>query len=223
MSDPPTTKTLIPRKPTTSDTTAVSMTTAGIGGVILWIFQCIHAHEILVPSDETAIMMGGFVLPIIQATRQAMLNRIERLAAVVAVVFVLIGLVPAHAQVAKPQAALTVLVPGYGVTTGVWAVTSGVGDFLADWELGQDGKWWGYAGNSLAPEYGGLDGPVSAAGGEAAYVTLKLPELQAILNRRYPGANVPLPSATAIDRVNAVLAQQYILAIQNGAPYLIHK
>lgn len=65
------------RKPSLNDTTAVSMTTAGAGVFVVWMFQCIHAHEILVPTDEAAFVIAGFTMPLAQSVRDWLRRRLE--------------------------------------------------------------------------------------------------------------------------------------------------
>lgn len=45
-------------------TTAASFGTAGTGGIIIWIFSCIKAHEIQVPTPETAMLMAAYAAPV---------------------------------------------------------------------------------------------------------------------------------------------------------------
>lgn len=59
-----------------STNTAVSMGTAGGGIIVLWLFQCLHAHSIVVPSEECAFIIGGFLTPLGLAARAAILKRI---------------------------------------------------------------------------------------------------------------------------------------------------
>lgn len=66
------------RKSTIQTTTAVSMSTAGLAGLLGWIFQMLQAGMLMSPSEETLMLMAGFALPIIQAVRENLLYKLER-------------------------------------------------------------------------------------------------------------------------------------------------
>lgn len=135
----------------------------------------------------------------------------------------LLAAVPAQAQLAKPDGVPTFVVPS-GITVAIWDSVTGVGEYLGFFELGADGHWWGFTGNGISPNFDGLAGAVAAAGGEDPYIAGKLPDLNAILVRRYPPSGTPVgPGATTQDRLNYVLGQAYRFALQNNQTALAHK
>lgn len=50
-----------------AETTSTSLTAAGMGAFLLWIFGMIDAGRFFVPPVETAMFMGAGMLPIIHA------------------------------------------------------------------------------------------------------------------------------------------------------------
>lgn len=59
-------------------TTATSLTAAGCGAFLLWIFGMIDAGRFYVPPVETAMFMGAAALPIMQALGKRWIKEIER-------------------------------------------------------------------------------------------------------------------------------------------------
>lgn len=55
-----------------TSTAATAMTTAGSGGWVLWIFQCLEADKLVTPSTETALFMAAAILPIAQTLRNGL-------------------------------------------------------------------------------------------------------------------------------------------------------
>lgn len=60
-----------------NQTTSTSLTAAGMGAFLLWIFGMIDAGRFFVPPAETAIFMGAGLLPIIQAIAQRWIREIN--------------------------------------------------------------------------------------------------------------------------------------------------
>lgn len=58
--------------------TANSLTAAGAGAFLLWIFGMIDAGKFFVPPVETAMFMGASILPIMQAVGKRWIREISR-------------------------------------------------------------------------------------------------------------------------------------------------
>lgn len=58
--------------------TANSLTAAGAGAFLLWIFGMIDAGHFYVPPVETAMFMGAAILPIASALGKRWIKEIER-------------------------------------------------------------------------------------------------------------------------------------------------
>ncbi len=57
---------------------ATSLTAAGCGAFLLWIFGMIDAHKFFVPPVETAMFMGAGVLPIMKALGKRWIREISK-------------------------------------------------------------------------------------------------------------------------------------------------
>jgi hypothetical protein len=66
------------RSDLTSDKTATSLTAAGMGAFLLWIFGMIDAHQFFVPPVETAMFMGAALLPITHALGARWVRKLNR-------------------------------------------------------------------------------------------------------------------------------------------------
>lgn len=62
----------------TNETTATSLTAAGMAAFLLWIFGMIDAGKFFVPPTETAMFMGAGLLPIVHAIGAKWVRRISR-------------------------------------------------------------------------------------------------------------------------------------------------
>lgn len=65
------------RRPTVTNTAAVSMTTSAGGGVILWLIECIHAGTIVTPDAGVAMSLAGFLAPIVHTAHDWLIARLE--------------------------------------------------------------------------------------------------------------------------------------------------
>lgn len=57
----------LPTPTSVTNTTAISMGTAGGASVILWIFASISAGHLLTPDQNTAMIMAGLLAPIVHS------------------------------------------------------------------------------------------------------------------------------------------------------------
>lgn len=64
------------RSDSVTGTTADSLTAAGCGAFLLWIFGMIDAGHMFVPPAETAMFMGAAILPIAKAIGQRWIREI---------------------------------------------------------------------------------------------------------------------------------------------------
>lgn len=65
------------RKATVTDTAAISMTTAGVAGMVTWGFECYNAGRFMTPDQATAMLMAGFIMPVLHAARDALVKWIN--------------------------------------------------------------------------------------------------------------------------------------------------
>lgn len=114
----------------------------------------------------------------------------------------------------KPAGTPEVYVPNYGVTVGVWAVHTAIGDGIGVFE--KSGSDWNLCGYCLVDAaIPNLDSDVAAAGGPSGYVQSKLSALNTILAARYPA--IGGGPVTTLDQVNQALGG-YALRLVNGSP-----
>lgn len=122
-----------------------------------------------------------------------------------------------------------VTVPNYGMQVGIWAVGTPVGDTVALFErqVGSTGLWTQFFHTdyySSASSLGTLANAVATAGGDAAFLKLKQPEINTALAHRYPviggGPLVGSSNDPVLDAINTALATGGFQLDAHGTPSL---
>lgn len=58
------------------NTTAVALSAASAGDLVIWAFECIKQHSLIVPDQPTAMIMGAGLIPIIHALGRWIQNKL---------------------------------------------------------------------------------------------------------------------------------------------------
>ena len=118
----------------------------------------------------------------------------------------------------KPPNVPTLFVQDYNVTIAVWVTGSGVGTYIAEFELHPDGKWYFGAGDSGGGDLN-FDQTVANAGGPLGWLqTIGMARINPILAARFPpigGGGTP-PGTSVLDQVNTMLGNAYAIKSVNG-------
>lgn len=124
----------------------------------------------------------------------------------------------------KPANAPTAFVQDYNVTIGVWIVGSGIGSYIAEFELHSDGNWYFGDGDSGHGDLN-FDQTVANAGGPLGWLqTIGIPRINPILAARFPPIGGGGTGGGSIqDQVNAALGASYAIKTVNGIPAVASK
>ncbi len=117
----------------------------------------------------------------------------------------------------KPPNAPTAFIQDYNVTIGVWVTGSGIGAYIAEFELHPDGKWYFGAGDSGGGDLN-FDQTVANAGGPLAWLqTIGAPHINPILAARFPSIGSGGGGGTStLDQVNTMLGGVYAIKTVGG-------
>lgn len=123
----------------------------------------------------------------------------------------------------KPPGVPTLLVENYGVTIGVWADYTAIGQGVGVFELQPNGTWT-VCSNCIAQAHPSrIEDDIAYFGGLQGYISTVVPKVNTILARRFPaiGGETP-PTINAIYQVNQLISN-YRIENNGSAPVMVPK